>query len=201
LDAQRTAVASYIDGMHGQLIAEYTEIEHATRRGNDRPVLAEALKQCRIAHATLLIAKLDRLARNVHFVSGLMESNIEFIACDFPQANRLTLHILSAVAEYEAHMISERTKIALAAAKRKGVVLGGVRDLNACHKGARQSAKVRAQRARRNALDLISVTDEIKGTGATSLRQIAEQLNKRGVTARRGGQWSATQVSRMIAAR
>src|SRR6516225_5751773 len=90
--------------------------------------LAEALKACRALGATLIIAKLNRLARNVHFVSGLMESGVEFTAVDFPQANRLTVHILAAVAEHEAKMISERTKAALAAAKRRGVALGGIRD-------------------------------------------------------------------------
>jgi DNA invertase Pin-like site-specific DNA recombinase len=94
---------------------------------SDRPQLAEALKACRALGATLIIAKLDRLTRNVHFVSGLMESGVEFTAVDFPQANRLTVHILAAVAEHEAKMISERSKAALAAAKRRGVKLGGDR--------------------------------------------------------------------------
>jgi DNA invertase Pin-like site-specific DNA recombinase len=107
------------------LVHEVVEIESGKR--NDRPAIAEALRLCRLHRATLVLAKLDRLARNVHFISSLMESGVEFTAVDFPQANRLTVHILAAVAEHEASMISARTKAALAAAKVRGVALGGQR--------------------------------------------------------------------------
>jgi hypothetical protein len=111
LEAQREAVRSYLDGGSWQLVEEVVEVESGKR--NDRPKLAEALKLCRLHQATLIIAKLDRLARNVAFVSNLMESGVDFVAVDFPQANRLTVHILAAVAEHEAAMISQRTKAAL----------------------------------------------------------------------------------------
>src|SRR5260370_39709936 len=107
------------------MVAEFLEIESGKK--NDRPALAQALSLCELHKATLVVAKMDRLARNVHFISSLMESGVEFIAVDFPQANRLTIHILAAVAEHEAAMISARTKAALAAAKSRGVKLGGDR--------------------------------------------------------------------------
>ena len=111
LDAQKTAVVDYLDGGRWKLIAEFTEVESGKKNG--RPELARARALCRIHNATLIIAKLDRLARNVAFISNLMEAGVEFVAVDFPQANRLTVHILAAVAEHEAQMISERTKAAL----------------------------------------------------------------------------------------
>lgn len=200
LDAQRESVAAYLTGVKGKLVAEFTEVEHGTRKGNHRPQLAAALAQCRIHSATLIIAKLDRLARNVAFVSNLMESKVEFTACDFPQANRLTVHILASVAEHEAEMISTRTKLALAAAKRKGVILGG--DRGNTHliyrKGNRASAKVRSELAQRRAADLLPVIEAIKAEGAVSLRQIADALNQRGISTARGGEWSAVQVSRVV---
>ena len=125
LEAQRESVLSYLNGGRWKLIDEVTEVESGTRKGNDRPALQNALALCRVHGATLIIAKLDRLARNVAFISKMMESGVEFVAVDFPQANRLTVHILAAVAEHEAVMISQRTKAALQAAKARGVVLGG----------------------------------------------------------------------------
>jgi len=129
-----------------------------------------------------------------------MESKVDFVACDFPDANRLTIHILAAVAEHEAEMISTRTKLALAAAKRKGTVLGG--DRGNCgliyRKGAKASAKVRSENAERRAADLLPVIDAIRTEGAVSLRQIADGLNQRGITTPRDGQWSAVQVARVL---
>ena len=200
LDAQRESVAAYM-AAKGKLVAEFVEVEHGTRKGNHRPQLAAALAQCRVHNATLLIAKLDRLARNVAFTSNLMESSVDFVACDFPQANRLTIHILASVAEHEAEMISTRTRLALQAAKRKGVVLGG--DRGNCgsiyRKGNKASAKVRGEQAAARAADLLPVIDAIKAAGAVSLRQIAERLNQRGIPTARGGEWSAVQVSRLAA--
>jgi DNA invertase Pin-like site-specific DNA recombinase len=201
LDAQRESVKNFVTGVKGTtLVAEFTEVEHGTRKGNHRPQLAAALAQCRVHGATLVIAKLDRLARNVAFVSNLMESNVEFTACDFPQANRLTIHILAAVAEHEAQCISERTKAALQSAQRKGTVLGG--DRGNTHlifrKGNRASARVRSDNAQRRAADLQPVIDAIRAEGAVSLRQIAQALNARGISAPRSGPWAASQVSRVI---
>lgn len=129
LEAQREAVAQYLNGGDWRLAAEVVEIESGKR--NDRPKLGEALRLCRLHGATLMTAKLDRLARNVAFVSNLMEPGVEFTAVDFRQANRLTVHILAAVAEHEAKAISDRTKAALAAAKRRGKVPGASEDRRA----------------------------------------------------------------------
>ncbi len=125
LDAQRHAVASYLSG-RADIVAEFTEVESGKK--HDRPQLAAALAECRWRRAKLVIAKLDRLARNVYFISGLMESGVEFVAGDMPEANRLTLHILAAVAEHEREMISKRTKEALAVAKTRGTRLGIIKE-------------------------------------------------------------------------
>ena len=125
LEAQRDVVSRYLNGGSWSLVQEVVEMESGKR--NDRPAIAEALSLCRLRCTILIIVKLDRLARNVHFISSLMQAGVEFIACDFPQANRLTVHIFAAVAEHEALMISARTKADLQAAKARGVALGGLR--------------------------------------------------------------------------
>ena len=125
LEAQRAAATAYLNGGNWTLLKEVVEIESGKR--NDRPALAQALRICRQQKATLLIAKLDRLARNIHFISGLMESGVEFVAVDMPEANRFVVHIMAAVAEQEADAISKRTKAALAAAKARIKALGGRR--------------------------------------------------------------------------
>jgi DNA invertase Pin-like site-specific DNA recombinase len=198
LEAQRTAVAAHLNGGDWTLLREIVEIESGKR--NDRPALAEALRLCRQQKATLVIAKLDRLARNVHFISGLMESGVEFLAVDMPSANRFVVHILAAVAEQEAEAISKRTKAALAAAKERGTVLGGRRvsaerfaEIGAA---ARQTFSAQAAKGRDQVLPVIA---EIQGQGTTTLRAIAAELNIRTVDAPRGGQWSAVQVQRVIA--
>ena len=196
LEAQQTAVRDYLNGGDWRLVAEVTEVESGKR--SDRPKLAEALKLCRLHGAALIIAKLDRLARNVAFISNLMESGVEFHAVDFPQANRLTVHILAAVAEHEAKVISERTKAALAAAKRRGVKLGGYRGTTMTKAMRRAAAEAVAKRVDARATDLAPIIAELRAAGATSLRAIAAGLNERSIPTARGGQWSAVQVSRVL---
>lgn len=196
LEAQQASVRSFLNGM--QPIEEVIEVESG--KHNDRPKLAHALALCRIHNATLIIAKLDRLARNVAFISNLMESGVEFTAVDFPQANRLTVHILAAVAEHEAVMISQRTKAALAACKARGVVLGGDRAgvlASNAVKGAKASAIKRQEKAGKRASDLLPVIRAIQSEAA-SLRQIAAVLNQRGIPAARGGVWCAAQVRSIL---
>jgi DNA invertase Pin-like site-specific DNA recombinase len=182
LEAQRAAVREHLNGGTWQVVAEFTEIESG--KNADRPKLAAALKECRLRRAKLIIAKLDRLARNVAFVSNLMESGVEFEAVDFPQANRLTIHIMAAIAEHEAKMISDRTKAALAAARRRGVKLGGYR-------GYQPTAKDRAA-------GQAAIRERVQASGCTSLRAIAAGLEARGIPAARGGKWTAVQVSRLL---
>jgi DNA invertase Pin-like site-specific DNA recombinase len=154
-----------------------------------------------LLRATLIIAKLDRLASNVHFHS--YGGRVDFVAVDSPQANRLTVHILAAVAEHEASMISARTKAALAAAKARGVVLGGQRGSldrmwPMARKGNKASAAVRNAAAAKRNEDLLPVIADIRQAGRTSPRQIADSLNERGITAARGGAWSSVQVRRVL---
>ena len=192
VEAQRQAIHDHLNGGRWQLVDEVVEIESGKR--DDRPELARALALCRVHNATLIIAKLDRLARNVAFVSNLMAAGVEFVAVDFPQANRLTVHILAAVAEHEREMISARTKAALAAAKARGSKLGNPANLGNRAGGNARSAIVRRERARKRAIDLGPLLNAIRLAGATSLRQVAAELNDRAIPAPRGGAWHPTTV-------
>jgi len=194
LEAQQRAVADYLNGGRHKLVETFTEVESGKRK--NRPELAKALAACRLHKATLVIAKLDRLARNVAFTSSLMEAGVDFVAVDFPQANRLTIHILAAVAEHEAAMISTRTKAALAAAKARGVKLGNPQNLSddARRKGRAVSIGTRRANAAKRAADVLPAIEAARDNGATSLREIAGALNAQGITAPRGGRWAAAQV-------
>jgi DNA invertase Pin-like site-specific DNA recombinase len=198
LDAQRQAVAAYLNGGDWKLHHEFVEVESG--RKDDRPALGRALAMCRILGATLAIAKLDRLSRDAHFLLSLQKANVRFIACDMPNADNFTIGILAMVAQREREMISTRTKEALAAAKRRGAKLGGDRgNLPLVSRiGAAKSAEVRAKRADERADDLCELINEQKTLGR-SLAAMARHLNERGVPAARGGMWTAGQVARLIA--
>jgi DNA invertase Pin-like site-specific DNA recombinase len=196
LEAQRKAVMDHLNGGNWKLISEFVEVESGKRA--DRPKLAEALAACRVHNAKLVIAKFDRLARNVAFVSNLMESGVEFEAVDFPQANRLTIHILAAVAEHEAEAISNRTKAALAAAKARGIKLGGFRGRAGSPASCATAREARSAKAAARAADLAPVIAEIRAASAGSLRAIADALNERRIPAPRGGDWAATQVRDLL---
>lgn len=194
LEAQRAAVASYIAG-RGELVREFEEIE--TGKGanalGQRPQLRAALDACRKEHAVLLIAKLDRLARNVHFVSGLIESGCEFIAVDMPNANKVMIQMHAVMSEYERDQISARTKAALAAAKARGVRLGvkGPENLRPNIALRQQAADVFAGR-------LEKIISGLQARGLTH-RAMAQELNAVGITAPRGGAWTHGQVQRLLA--
>lgn len=175
LDAQREAIRCHLAGSSGELLAEFTEIESGRR--SDRPELAKALAACRLHRATLVIAKLDRLARNVAFISALMDSGVEFVATDMPYANRLTVHMLSAVAEFEARAISDRTRAALAAAKRRGTKLGGFRGRIATDADRQRAAAAKTALADRRARDLADTIKAIQSEGVASYSAIATRLN------------------------
>lgn len=200
LEAQREAVAGYLNGGNWSLVSEIVEVESGKR--SDRPELAKALSLCRLHRATLLVAKLDRLARNVAFISALMEAGVKFVAVNLPQANELTVHIMAAMAEYEAKAISQRTKAALQAAKARGTVLGGLRwDINSVSEQGRKLAlQVRRAAAARYRVDILPVIQDKQAKGAITLRQIADALNADGTPAPRGGEWSAVQVQRILKA-
>lgn len=174
MDAQRAAVNNFARG--GEILAEYVEVESGKR--NDRPQLQLALEHARKAKATLLIAKLDRLARNVYFIADLMQNGkVDFIACDMPQANRLTLQIMAVMAEHEARMCSERTKAALAAAKARGVKLGGdtpkaraARTAKAVERNA--PARAKALELRGGGMTLAEIGIRLGGKHPTQVRRL-----------------------------
>ena len=213
LEAQRAAVDDFLNGGRWKLIKEYVEVESGKR--SDRPKLAEAVQACRVHGAKLVIAKLDRLSRDAHFLLGLEKAGVDFVCADMPNANQLTVRIMAIIAEEERKMISKRTKDALAAAKRRGVKLGGRRRkiIGEDAKGkpifgkvangsdAARAAAVRAaqERAEGRAADLAPTIKALQAAGKTSLRAIAEGLNAQGIpTARGEGEWTATQVMRVL---
>ena len=171
LEAQKQAVTNYLNGGDWKIIAEFVEVESG--KNNNRPKLAEAIALCKKHKATLIIAKLDRLARNVHFISGLMESSVEFIAVDNPNANRLMVHMLAAFAEHEREQISKRTTEALAAAKARGVRLG-------------KYSEVLSQQNHENAIafarSLEPIIRTIRAEGYQTTRAICNQLNERKIS-------------------
>jgi DNA invertase Pin-like site-specific DNA recombinase len=197
LEAQRAAVVDHVAGK-GWIAAEFVEIESGKK--NDRPQLARAMAEAKRVGAVLLIAKLDRLARNVAFIANLLESGVEIAAADMPEANRFLLHVMAAVAEHEAQAISDRTRAALAAAKARGVALGwsmparADEQRQASRKGASRNARIADQ----HAANVLPVIRQIAAGGA-SLRQIANELNARGAKTARGGLWYAATVRNLMA--
>lgn len=182
LDAQAEAVAMFVAAKPHDIIGTFTEIESGKR--NDRPKLAEAIALCKKHKATLLIAKLDRLARNVHFISGLMEAGVEFVAVDNPHATRLMVHLLAAVAEHEREMISQRTKDALAMAKARGVILGANgKKLAEQHKA---NARLRDQQ---HYPVIANLMHELR-----SYTNVADRMNAMAITTPSGGKWYASSI-------
>lgn len=197
LEAQRKAVADYLNGGHWELVAEFVEVESGKR--DDRPKLAEALAACRLRGATLVIAKLDRLSRDAHFLLGLQKAGVDFVAADMPDANKMTVGIMAIIAQHEREMISARTKAALAAAKDRGTKLGNPANLSNRKLGTVRANESKAAKAARRTDDLAPIIRELQQGGATSLRALADGLTARGIPAARGGAWSAMQVSRVLA--
>ena len=198
LEAQRTAVTSYLNGGAWKLVAEVVEVESGKRK--DRPKLAEAIALCRAHRATLVVAKLDRLARNAAFLLNLRDAGIEFIACDMPDANRMTVGILAVVAEDEAERISARTKAALAAAKARGSKLGGFRGHAGTAEDTATARAAKSKKATERALNLAPIIARLDPAGAASLRTLAKQLNAEGIPTPRGaGIWTAAAVARLRA--
>lgn len=204
LEGQKAAVLQHV-GAAGDLIAEYTEIETGKRDSlENRPELRRALAHARRSKATLVVAKLDRLTRSVAVTSLLHQSYVDFVCCDNPYANRLTIQILAAVAEDEARRISERTKAALAAYKARGGILGATRprcrnlSQEARKRGTHASVMKRAVLTVDAYEDVATQMGELRSVGH-SLREIAAELNREGHTTRRGNAWNPVQVSRVLA--
>jgi DNA invertase Pin-like site-specific DNA recombinase len=197
LEAQREAVSRHVAGAQGAIVAEFQEIESGKK--NDRPQIAAALAACRLRRACLVIAKLDRLARNVHFISSLMESGVDFVACDNPHATKLTIHILAAVAEHERAMISARTKAALAAAKARGVKLGNPRLKPGDRWASRTARQTRTDNASAHAADVLPYIERARKAGCVTLGELARALSACGIETPAGGRdWGTTQVRRVL---
>jgi DNA invertase Pin-like site-specific DNA recombinase len=217
LEAQRAAVATFLNGGDWSIVAEFTEIESGKR--SDRPALDEALAAARLHRASLVVSKVDRLTRSVAFLSRLLEAGVDVRFADLPQiegaTGRFLLQQMVAVAELEAGMISARTKAALAAAKRRGKKLGGRRRkivgedskgkpiygavANGSPKARAAAQRVRQERATQRATDIGPTIKSLQVAGKTSLRAIAAALNEQAIpTARGDGQWSAVQVARVL---
>ena len=194
LEAQQQTVLNYLNGGAWELVQEFTEIE--TGKGADalakRPQLKAAIEAAKKQKATLIIAKLDRLARNVHFVTGLLETGVDFVAADMPQANKVMIQMHAVMSEWERDQISARTKAALAAAKARGVVLGsaGAANLKPCLEQRQQAANEFAGRLR-------GVIEGMKARGLTQ-RAMVNELNQLGIKTAKGGEWSLIQLQRVI---
>jgi DNA invertase Pin-like site-specific DNA recombinase len=218
IEAQRAAVASYLNGGNWRIVAEFTEVESGKR--SDRPVLDKALAAARLHRVPLVVSKVDRLTRSVSFLSRLLDAGVDVRFADLPQIEGATglflLQQMVAVAQLEAGMISKRTKDALAAAKQRGKKLGGKRRFMTINeetgrkiygpvvvgltaKARKTGSKAVARAAAARAADVAPVIAELQAGGAESLRAIAAGLNARGIpTARGAGQWSAVQVARVM---
>jgi DNA invertase Pin-like site-specific DNA recombinase len=201
LEGQEETVTRYLNGGKWTLVGAFTEVE--TGKRSDRPKLAEALAACRRHRATLIVAKLDRLARNTKFLLTVVEGTGDagVVFCDMPglpegPVGKFMLTQMASVAELEAGLISQRTKAALQAAAAKGVKLGGRRSNSAAI--WRKGVKARKSRAAALAHNLKPIIDAIRAEGKVTLRDFAAGLNQRNIPAPRGGEWSATQVMRLL---
>jgi DNA invertase Pin-like site-specific DNA recombinase len=202
LEAQQAAVRAFLNGGDWTLVREFKETESG--KSDDRPQLQAAIAACKLFGAKLVIAKLDRLSREAHFLLGLEKAGVDFVAADMPNANRMTVGIMAVVAQEERRMISERTKAALQAAKARNVKLGGHRTyadgkpvtltLEAIAKGRATIAK----RADDKAARIMPAIRELQAAGITSLAGIAAGLNDQGIPTPRGGRWQAVQVQRVL---
>jgi DNA invertase Pin-like site-specific DNA recombinase len=201
LEAQRQAVATYLNGGDWKIVSEHTEIESGRRA--DRPQLDKALTAARLHRCPLVVSKVDRLTRSVAFLSRLLEAEVDVRFADLPQiegpTGRFLLQQMVAVAEMEAGMISARTKAALAAAKRRGVQLGGDRGQVPSKRAHKAAVEAIQARVNARAADLAPTIRELQAGGATTLRALAAGLNAMGLTTARGGDWDQTQVRRLLA--
>lgn len=188
LEAQETAIQAFIGENGAEVVGDFIEIESG-RKAN-RPQLNAAIALAKKQKATLVVAKLDRLARNVHFVSGMMESKVDFVALDFPQANKFTLHIMAAMAEHEALLISQRTKAALASAKNRGIQLGrngkilGAQNRSAAHQFA---SDMKAE-----------IVELLQTCRKKTLQNLANKMNSKGLRTRQGSEFKPTTIARLL---
>jgi len=197
LEAQQDSVGNYVDHRGGELLEQFIEVESGKR--DDRPELGRALRRCLLTGSTLVIAKLDRLSRDVAFIANLQKSKVEFVCVDMPEANTLTIGMMSVLAQYERELISERTRAGLAAAKRRGTVLGNPRlaEVRYTDTVAATAGKIATAEERNAQLRELIAEVEADADEPMSTRRIADALNDAGYTTARGKSFSATQVWRI----
>jgi DNA invertase Pin-like site-specific DNA recombinase len=200
LEAQEATTAEYLGRLGGDLIGSYRDIESGAK--DNREELQKALRECRLTGATLLIAKLDRLSRNRRFLMDLQDSSVNFICCDMPEANKLTVGILACMAEYERDLISERLKAAFKAAKARGSRLGNPNLHLYRHNDTTAATAARTAKANARNTELKEVIQElqVESSEPLSLREVADKLNMAGYTTSRGSSFKATTVNRILAA-
>ena len=197
IEAQRQTLAHFASTESYEVVREFVEVE--TGKGADalerRPQLKAALAAARKLRCQIAVAKLDRLSRDVHFISGLMAHKVPFLVAELgPDVDPFVLHLFAALAEKERALISTRTRQALSAAKARGVTLGNPK-LHVARKSAMEAVKAEADRFATNVLPIIR---EVQKAGARTLRELAEALNARGITTARGGQWYAQTVANIL---
>lgn len=198
LEAQQAAIEAFLRPGDVLLQPPYIEVESGKKA--NRPQLQAAIERCHRTGATLLIAKLDRLSRDAHFLLGLQKAGVRFIAVDMPEANELVVGIMALVAQQERKMISERTKAALTAAKARGQKLGGDRGYRpSVAPDAALATAVRQRKADHAAFGVLPVIEQLQAQGAASLNALAARLNELGHRTPRGGSWTATAVKRVLA--
>ncbi len=195
LEAQRQAIRKYLKGQ--EPVKEFTDVESGTKKGNNRGQLRQAIDFCKRENSKLVIAKLDRLSRNVSFISQLIESDIDFVACDMEHANKFTIHIFAALAEQEADLISQRTKAALKELKRKGIKLGTPENLTteAIQRGleVRKANAANNENNRKATALICSLRNE-----RLSFYGISKKLNMLNFKTRRDKKFTPTQVKRLF---
>jgi len=194
MSSQREIVRRFVEGQHGILEKEFSEVESGRKTDQERPQLAAALEYAKRHKATVIIAKLDRLARNAEFLLRLQNSGVDFVCCDCPNADKFTVGILALVAQRERELIAERTRLGLAAAKKNGVKLGTPNPQKAVDAmvAANKSAKLEF------AAKVFPVIEEIKSAGVQTLQGICDCLNRRGIATRTGGKWYPATVRNVL---
>lgn len=193
MSSQEQVVADFVARQGGELLSVFREVESGAKTDQERPALSEALALAKKAKATLIVAKLDRLSRNAEFLLRLQNSDVSFVCCDCPNVDRFTVGILALVAQRERELISERTKAALQAAKRRGRVLGTRNpelQVQRMNEGSRKAKRSFVAQIR-------PVITEIQESGVKTLQGIADCLNRRGIKSRSGGQWHPATVLRI----
>lgn len=194
MSSQKEVVRRFVDGQNGALEKEFSEVESGRKTDEERPQLAAALEYAKRFKACVVIAKLDRLARNAEFLLKLQNSGVDFVCCDCPNADKFTVGILALVAQRERELIAERTRLGLAAAKAKGVTLGtpnpekAVAAMVAANKGARIEFSTK----------VLPVIEEIRSAGVKTLQGIADCLNRRGIPTRNGKSWHPSSVRNVV---